>query len=206
MYKVARNTPSKVFKIAYMGTDKNGEKPLLSGYTNKELADMFVEASKDVAIPFNVQFSSEWANAGFLNNANIESQSLDITKSNSVNISEDNSIISFLKNNIKKSEIILKAIENIEKVFNSENVKKIKTFAFALGDKVDLNKNTRSQLANINNLSNIENLINNVFEKGYLDKFKGNYSNLLESIINNNEDNKINNQNIKYKTYYIAFL
>ena len=37
------------------------------------------------------------------------------------------------------------AIENIEKVFNSENVKKIKTFAFALGDKVDLNKNTRSQ-------------------------------------------------------------
>lgn len=205
MYKVARNTPSKVFKIAYMGTDKNGEKPLLSGYTNKELANMFVEASKDVTIPSNVQFSSEWANAGFLNNANIESQSLDITKSNSVNISEDNSIISFLKNNIKKSEIILKSIENIEKVFNSENVKKIKTFAFALGDKVDLNKNTRSQLANINNLSNIENLINNVFEKGYLDKFKGNYSNLLESIINNyNRNLSTGSYTFKLDSYSVA--
>lgn len=135
----------------------------------------------------------------------VSNENLDITKSNSVNISEDNSIISFLKNNIKKSEIILKAIENIEKVFNSENVKKIKTFAFALGDKVDLNKNTRSQLANINNLSNIENLINNVFEKGYLDKFKENYSNLLESIKKNyNRNLSTGSYTFKLDSYSVA--
>lgn len=53
LYKVASETPSKDFKVAYRNTHTKS----LNGYSGIEMIEMFVEAGP---IPENVIFSKEW--------------------------------------------------------------------------------------------------------------------------------------------------
>lgn len=57
LYEVARQNPSKQFKIAYRNTDKVS----LNGYTGLEMIDMFLKAG---TIPTNILFSKEWVDTG----------------------------------------------------------------------------------------------------------------------------------------------
>lgn len=57
LYDVARQNPSKQFKIAYRNTTTAS----LNGYTGLEMIDMFLKAG---SIPSNIMFSKEWVDTG----------------------------------------------------------------------------------------------------------------------------------------------
>lgn len=60
LYDVARQNPSKQFKIAYRNTTTAS----LNGYTGLEMIDMFLKAG---SIPSNIVFSKEWVDTGKFN-------------------------------------------------------------------------------------------------------------------------------------------
>lgn len=220
MYKVARNTPSKVFKIAYMGTDKNNEKALLSGYTNKELADMFVEASKEVAIPSNVQFSFEWVNAGFLNGINTDTninqntqttQNKEVIPSSNVEqeVSNQNTIaniVNFVKPKTIEKDTLTPMFNKLKEIKNgNELIKKVLTYGKALSNFIKENKNSKSQIATMGDITEIANKINREFssiKQGFFYVFftavRGNKNNggELPGILGEIQDNYANKNNI----------
>ena len=57
LYDVAKQNPSKQFKIAYRNTNSAS----LNGYTGLEMIDMFLKAG---SIPSNIIFSKEWVDTG----------------------------------------------------------------------------------------------------------------------------------------------
>jgi len=60
MYEVAKQNPTKEFKVAFRNTDEKS----LNGYTGLEMIEMFNNAGK---IPSNIIFSKEWNDTGLLN-------------------------------------------------------------------------------------------------------------------------------------------
>ena len=60
LYDVAKQNPSKQFKIAYRNTNSAS----LNGYTGLEMIDMFLKAG---SIPSNIIFSKEWVDTGKFN-------------------------------------------------------------------------------------------------------------------------------------------
>ena len=62
LYDVAKQNPSKQFKIAYRNTNSAS----LNGYTGLEMIDMFLKAG---SIPSNIIFSKEWVDTGKFNSS-----------------------------------------------------------------------------------------------------------------------------------------
>ena len=62
LYDVAKQNPSKQFKIAYRNTNSAS----LNGYTGLEMIDMFLKAG---SIPSNIVFSKEWVDTGKFNSS-----------------------------------------------------------------------------------------------------------------------------------------
>lgn len=62
LYDVAKQNPSKQFKIAYRNTNSAS----LNGYTGLEMIDMFLKAD---SIPSNIIFSKEWVDTGKFNSS-----------------------------------------------------------------------------------------------------------------------------------------
>lgn len=62
LYGVAKQNPSKQFKIAYRNTNSAS----LNGYTGLEMIDMFLKAG---SIPSNIIFSKEWVDTGKFNSS-----------------------------------------------------------------------------------------------------------------------------------------
>lgn len=62
LYDVAKQNPSKQFKVAYRNTNSAS----LNGYTGLEMIDMFLKAG---SIPSNIIFSKEWVDTGKFNSS-----------------------------------------------------------------------------------------------------------------------------------------